>query len=312
MSKLVEIAPSCSKFGGTQVKYLLSFSTLLFVSGNLFASEVNYNHCAQTMNSFKDTMNNFAEIGPQGDLKIKRHTKSMEITGNKVIYKIFDVDDKADKFNFSLSKTKSTKVVNNEEFVVEYEKVEDGKPLGKIKNISYEMKDLKFDPAGLNPGAVSVAFDYKNGHCVPNVKKLDHFAGAGLAVKTMMKIADSKYSLMTGAKDLYKCKALEDYRSVLEELKTCMSAKDRIVELDKLVTELEADEGEKGKKFDEQKSKKEFLSAFDVVGRAYNAQTACAVSGYKDVLVDEKFWQDIRKQDSGDKKLDSTEASINR
>jgi len=294
------------------VKYLLSFSSLLFVSGNLLASEVNYNHCAETLNSLKDTMNNFAEVSPKGDLKLKRRTSSMEIKGNKVFYKSFDVDEKASKFNLGFSNSKSSKVVNNEEFVVEYEKVEDGKPLGKIKNISYEMKDLKFEESGLRPGAVSLDFDYKNGHCVPNVKKLDHLAGAGFAVKTMMKIADSKYSLMTGAKDLYKCKALEDYRSVLEELKTCMSAQDKIVELDKLVTELEAQEGDKGKKFDEKKAKKEFLNAFDVVGRAFNAQTACAVSGYRDILVDEKFWKDIRKQDSGENKTESAEASVNK
>ena len=294
------------------MKYLLSFSSLLFVSGNLLASEVNYNHCAETLNSLKDTMNNFAEVSPKGDLKLKRRTSSMEIKGNKVFYKSFDVDEKASKFNLGFSNSKSSKVVNNEEFVVEYEKVEDGKPLGKIKNISYEMKDLKFEESGLRPGAVSLDFDYKNGHCVPNVKKLDHLAGAGFAVKTTMKIPDSKYSLMTGAKDLYKCKALEDYRSVLEELKTCMSAQDKIVELDKLVTELEAQEGDKGKKFDEKKAKKEFLNAFDVVGRAFNAQTACAVSGYRDILVDEKFWKDIRKQDSGENKTESAEASVNK
>lgn len=293
------------------MKYLLSFSTLLLVSGNLLASEVNYNHCAETLNSLKDTMNNFAEVGPKGELKLKRRTSSMEIKGNTVTYKSFDVDEKADKFSFGLSKPKSSKVVNNEEFVVEYESVEDGKPMGKIKNISYEMKDLKFEEAGLKPGAVNLAFDYKNGHCIPNVKKLDHFAGAGIAVKTMMKIADSKYPLMTGAKDLYKCKALEDYRSVLEELKTCMSAQDKIVELDKLVTALES-EGDKEKKFDAKKSKKEFLNAFDVVGRAFNAQTACAVSGYKDILVDEKFWKDIRKEDHGESKSESTEASVNK
>ena len=228
-------------------------------------------------------MNNFAAMDDKGELKIKPGAASMKTYGNSLGFKSFIIEKNKKKHN----------VLDEETFEIEYESIVDGKPVGKIKKVSYFMNNLK-DMENKKPGAVDISFDFKNGQCIPQVTKYDSAAGLSPALKLiyrgmnkMNEYADS------GAKDLYKCKELHDYMKEIDNLKACRDTQTKLLKLEQLVNNVDAKLGKKPDEVSKKKIKESIRAYTDVVGKATLASLSCSHSGYSEILSDDEYWKKV-------------------
>ena len=72
--------------------------TLLLSSLPLMAEDVDYKHCASTMNEMLSSMNEFATMDDKGDFKIKPKASSMKNYGNSLGYKSFIMQKNKKKY----------------------------------------------------------------------------------------------------------------------------------------------------------------------------------------------------------------------
>ena len=260
--------------------------TLLLSSLPLMAEDVDYKHCASTMNEMLSSMNEFATMDDKGDFKIKPKASSMKNYGNSLGYKSFIMQKNKKKYE----------ALDEETFEVEYESLVDGKPVGKIKKVSYSMKNLK-DIENKKPGAVDISFDFKNGQCIPQVTKYDSAAGLNPALKLMYKGMNkmSEYA-DDGAKDLYKCKELHDYMKEIDDLKACRDIQTKLLKLQQLVNNVDAKLGKKPDEVSKKKIKESISAYTDVVGKAALASLSCSQSGYNEILSDDEYWKKVNAE----------------
>lgn len=249
----------------------------------VMADEIDYKNCAGTLGELFSQTNKFAEMDSKGDFKINKESTSMEIRGNKIVY--------------SSNSGESKKFSDKETFEIEYENITEGKPVGKIKSVSYNMKDLK-DLDNKRPGAMDISFEYKNGHCIPLVKKVDNSAGLTGGLKLLYKGALAMGDVSYGERDLYKCKELHDYMIYMKELEVCINSGERFAKLRQLTANVEANSGKKAEVINEKKYKKLTVESLDALKEAYQATSACGHSGYKEILDDKEFWKKIQDDKS--------------
>lgn len=271
---------------------VMLIGSVLFGSLSLMAAEeADYKHCAGTLKALSGETNEFAEMNSQGEFKINRNASSMKVEGNKIIYSSFEQDKKTQKLKSDAKKDDQTQTINQETFEVEYENILEGKPIGKVKKISYNIKNVK-DLDSKKPGAVDIAFDFKNGHCIPVVKKIDYTAGLSGALKVFAKGAFKMSSYHNGERDIYKCKELQDYIPEVDFVKSCMNSLEKLDKLKRLEQFVNNVEG-KNEDMSSKKIAKSLNKAFEIIGKAQTAINNCAFSGYMDVLSDDEFWKKV-------------------
>lgn len=279
------------------MKKVLMVSVLLG-SFPLMAEEVDYKHCAGTLGELFELTNKFAVMDSKGEIKVNNSASSMEIHGNKIVYTSSTTQKNSKKITTS----------DKETFEIEYESIVEGKPSGKIKNVSYNIKDLK-DLDNKKPGALDIAFDYKNGHCVPLVTKIDNTAGLSGGLKLLYKGMMKMTEFPQGERDLYKCKALDDYmKEERNALEACMNSQKKLEKLEQLVNDVEAKSGKSVAEVDSSKIRKSLNSSFETVVKAYQASSACYFSGYNGILADKEYWKNIKENNVVLEKKDKVQA----
>ncbi len=270
------------------MKTFVSVLSMAFLSSVAFSADVDYKHCMGAVNELAKVTDNFMQMDSAGKIKVK-DTSSMKTDGEAEIYTDFVITYPSDKKE-SKSKKDDTALTDVESLRVRYEKAENGKPSGKIIGIDYTVKDKKYS----HGGQLSMDFNYKNGHCVPNTTKKSVFGQKGKAgsflINTLAKVVPT-----TRAWDLVKCKRLHDYVELNKKLEICLSSAAELEKLESVMNDLV--DGKPLSLSKHEKSIKDKQSNIDKAFATYSVakiyMEGCDESGYKDILSDKQYWDAI-------------------
>ena len=265
------------------------------MSSAAYSADIDFKHCVGAVNSLADLTSDFMKMDSNGELKILRNSSSMKTEGDSIIYSDFKLNLSSEKNKNGTKLVKATGLSDVEIFKVRYEKVEDGKPVGKIIGVDYSVKD-KQDTHGEE---LSMSFNYRNGHCVPETTKKSIFGQKGKAGQFMIKSL-AKALPSTRAWDLQKCKRLYDYIEKNKGLEACLTSSQELEQLASVMQYLVNPDNNSKNTANKivksmEKTQKNIDKAFQIYKDAKVYMDGCEESGYKDILSDKEYWQAIDK-----------------
>lgn len=269
----------------------------IFILGlglSTYAEAVDYSKCAKVISNLEQFNNYLISMDKKtGEVEVRKGKSSMKVEGNDVIYTDFHVESTSKNMNGVMVVTPK-KLTDKEELILTYEKIEKGQAPEKLKSMTYTFKEGNVKQGG----SFKIEFHEKNGMCVPEVKHLDIFSGFGKVARFFTNTLFGKITKATvGAKDIYKCRELQEELKAVESMKECMSSAPKLKKLHELTVGVALGDDKKAnakaREADIKEYEKKLNSAFQSYSVAQSALELCSFAGYKDVLEDDEYWAKV-------------------